>query len=266
MWSSLGAECPYQDRGRPSLIAAKSVGRLIRGEFMVWLIGVASSIVGAAIWAVIGYGIEARRERTGELAGQWFQITYNPKDTDVVWSIEWIDVKHQGERVSGTMWRIYPESFDRRWSFNGVFARSFIRCPYLPTRGDGGEGFMKLYMFKRSNCLGRFIQDLPKNVDFGPSYVEFAAPLEWIRAGSDDQGAVVKLLATVPKEQMISRLPSRVRKQLQRRMDGMSTTDVVLRNLGYGNALPDMTGPLAMERERLLREDATRKEEPGSAV
>jgi len=120
---------------------------------------------------------------------------------------------------------------------------------------------MKLYAFRHSNCLGRFISDMPRNVEFGPAYVEFAAPLEWIRVGGEDEPAVLQKLNEQSREEMMRMLPHKVQRKLTQRLSDATMTSRVLRQLAYGNILSDMAGPLAIERERLREERERLKDE-----
>ncbi len=218
---------------------------------MVLVVGTVSSIIGAAVWTLIAYVISSRRQRSGAVAGNWYQITYDPKDSSIVWSIEWIEAVHKSDTVAGTTWRIYPHHFDRRWRFQGRCCDARIRAQYWADRGNGGEGSMKLYQLLRSNYLGRFEEEQVKSYEIGPSFVDFAAPIEWIRVGSDDESAVLAKLKAIPEAEMLTNLPRRIRRRLQNSLARDRLSQKTFRALAFGSCLVDMSGPLANEVERV---------------
>lgn len=220
---------------------------------MVWIVGVISSLIGAAVWASIAYAIEIRRQRSGAVAGHWYQITYDPNNSAEVWSIEWVEALHRNETVSGCMWRIYPHHFDRRWHFQGRCHDARIRVHYWADRGNGGEGSMKLYMLLRSNYLGNFEEEKVNSFGIGPSFVDFAAPIEWIRVESDDEPPVLSKLRTLPEADITAHLPRRIKNKLQERLAEDPMSQKIYRALAFGSCLNDISGPLANEVERLRK-------------
>jgi hypothetical protein len=228
---------------------------------------VASSLIGAAVWAIIALALDAARHRRGAIAGHWYQVTFDPDDTTKVWSIELVVVKHYRESISGTMWRIYPAHFDRRWTFDGRCRDYFVRAQYWADRGDGGEGTLKLFRYRRSNCAGRFEEEQPRSVGFGASFIEFAAPMEWIRVDGDQEPAVLDKIATMPESRLSQNLPKRISRGLQRRLAKHSGRDGARPPLTYRGAMYDPTGP-AVEAERLREQHherwaATKREREG---
>lgn len=215
----------------------------------------ASSVIGAALWASATYAVVARRNRLGALAGHWYQVTFDPDDSGKVWSIEWVEVRHNKQTVTGTNWRIYQSHFDRRWKFSGRYQGSFLRAQYWADQGDGGDGYMKLFRYNRSGCLGRFEEDQPRTLQANPTFVAFAAPLEWIRVGGDDEPLILDKLRTLDRERLVAQLPRRIRRRLNDRLDEVPIGERVYRALSYGSAVADMSGPLALELERLRRQD-----------
>jgi hypothetical protein len=84
---------------------------------MVWLVSILLGLVATALWELLEAGIRAWRERSGPLAGDWYQVTYNVEDKDMArepWSIEWIQIRHRGHTLSGTFWRIFCCYYDRQ--------------------------------------------------------------------------------------------------------------------------------------------------------
>jgi hypothetical protein len=214
---------------------------------MAWLIGIGTGLVSAAIWAAVALLIEYRRHRSGPLAGDWYQVTFDPNVADKIWSIEFLEVKHLRDKVFGNMWRIYPAHYDRQWTFSGLFRYHFLRAQYACTRGDGRDGMMKLAPYSRSNCAGRFEEDQPTSVEFGATFAEFKAPLEWIKVGCDQEPAVIDRLEEAPQWQYSEYLPRRVLRKLTKRAERMTGGDRVLRALSYCGALNDLSSPLAMQ-------------------
>jgi hypothetical protein len=161
------------------------------------------------------------------------------------------------------MWRIYPQYFDRRWRFQGRCHDGKIRAYYWADRGNGGEGDMKLYLVLRSNYLGGFQEERASEFRIGPSYIDFAAPIEWIRVDSDDEPAVVTRLREIPVAQVTSYLPRRVCRRLQDKLSDASVGQRVLRALAFGSCLQgDMSGPLANEVERLRQAARNSEQQP----
>jgi hypothetical protein len=231
---------------------------------MVLVVGVISSLIGAAVWAIIAYFIEMQRQRSGVAAGDWYQITYDPQDTGKVWSVEWVEAFQRNDTITGTMWRIYPEHFNRRWKFQGRCHDRKIRAQYWATRGNGGEGSMKIHMLRPSNYLGSFEEEVVNSFQIGPSFVDFAAPVEWIGVQSDDEPVVLAELRKVSEADMIAYLPGRICRRLHDRLSQDPRSQKIFRALAFGACLYDLSGPLANEVERLRRigPDAVQPSQP----
>jgi hypothetical protein len=222
------------------------------------VVGLVTALVGAAVWEACRALFLARRERHGPLAGNWYQVTYDPADESRVWSIEWVEVKHHKDFLHGTMWRIYSGNFDRRWKFEGRYIDSFAISSYWADRGDGKNGSMLLYRHRPSGCIGRFMQAQPSNIDFNLRREGFSAQVEWIHLGSDSEILVLGMLREANLQDLRSHLPPRVYKRLSHRLSLPPSPAPAWRSLSYGSALTDLSGPLASEVERLRSERATR--------
>jgi hypothetical protein len=223
---------------------------------MVLVVGIISSLIGATVWAIIAYIIENKRLRSGKVAGDWYQITFNPKNDKEVWSIEWVEALQKGETITGTMWRIYPEHFNRRWSFQGRCHDTNIRAQYWATRGNGGEGSMTLYMWGKSTFLGNFNEERANSYGIGPSFVDFKAPIHWIeaKAHSEDEPPVLAKLRQISEAEMVAHLPRRICRRLTRRLAEDPRSQKIFRALAFGSCLSgDLNGPLANEVERLRK-------------
>jgi hypothetical protein len=232
---------------------------------LVLVVGIISSLIGAAVWAIVAYIIENQRQKSGVAAGQWYQITYNPDDDKEVWSIEWVEALQKGETITGTMWRIYPEHCNRRWSFQGRCHDTNIRAQYWATRGNGGEGSMKLYMWRRSTFLGNFEEERANSFGIGPSFVEFAAPIEWIEVHSEDEPLVLAELRKISEAEMVAHLPRRICRRLTGRLAEDPVSQKIFRSLAFGTCLyGDLNGPLANEVERVRKAGKDNTQAPQS--
>src|SRR4051794_5614839 len=100
------------------------------------------AVVGALIWPLIVGLAWLWATRFGSASGLWLQITYGPDDEDgtgPIWSVEIVRARQLGKRIIGTMWRTYPVSLKRRWSFSGHRNGIALLGRYRKTRGRRGE-------------------------------------------------------------------------------------------------------------------------------
>jgi hypothetical protein len=242
---------------------------------MVWLVSILLGLVATALWELLEAGIRAWRERSGPLAGDWYQVTYNVEDKDMArepWSIEWIQIRHRGHTLSGTFWRIFCCYYDRQWSFEGRFNDGEIIGHYWAVRGEGGRGILALSRLSNGMYKGEFRE---RNNIFEALSIrsEYSGnPLEWIRVGSGGEERILPWLHLMPPDDSDQRyLPRRIRKLLRQRLTvpyDIESGSRVLEAMGYATGLIDLTGPLAIERERrrARRERAEResKADPGA--
>ena len=112
---------------------------------------------------------------------------------------------------------------------------------------------MKIHMLRPSNYLGSFEEEVANSFQIGPSFVDFAAPIEWIEVQSDDEPIVLAELRTVAEADIISYLPRRICRKLHDRLSQDPRSQKIFRALAFGACLQDMSGPLANEVERLRR-------------
>jgi hypothetical protein len=201
------------------------------GSAEVWIVSILSTLVGAAISAVLGHIVRIVQFRRGSLAGNWYSVTYSSEDpgmTGEPWSIEWIEVRHHGQTVTGTMWRIYKAHFNRRWSFRGRYEESEILGYYRATRGEGGRGNFALMAlnnwffkggFQERQVLFEAIQSSHCSSSAGLIPISigyFGMPLVWIRVGSSAQERIVPCLCKISAEEVAPHVPRRVHKKLKR--------------------------------------------------
>src|SRR5450432_2098616 len=89
---------------------------------MAILVGIVVSIAGTAVWQALLWIARVRKDRSGTLAGLWYQVTYYADDSDmkrIPWSVEVIGVSHNAGVIRGKMWRAHSPHFERRWDFLG---------------------------------------------------------------------------------------------------------------------------------------------------
>lgn len=206
---------------------------------LVWVVGIATSLIAGALWAALAQVVARRAHGRGALAGFWYQVTFDPENEENAWSIEVVEVKHHGDRLTGTMWRVWPEAFLRRWSFDGRYNGLFIRSVYDRTRDDrvnikpdsprmtgSGSGLMKLYRDDNGCCRGRFFDDRIEGIGFGPQFVDFTARLEWVKFEGAKEDFVMQLLRSDEEDFSDAGLPGRIRRRLRRRLDSRAGRQV----------------------------------------
>jgi hypothetical protein len=238
------------------------------GPALILVVGVVSSVIGAAVWALIVYLANARRQRSGAAAGDWYEITYDPRNSSRVWSIEWVESRHQGHSLNGVIWRLYPDNLDYRWHFHGRCNDARIWLHYWTDRGNGGDGSIKLYQLRRSNYLGRFEEEIVDSFKMVPSLVDVSSPMEWIRVGSVREAGVMKMLQTVDETELLVHLPRRIKRKLRERL-GLGQAEAECRPLAFGDVLSDLDNSLVSlktrhEGSRTSADKSEREHSPGA--
>jgi hypothetical protein len=190
------------------------------------LISMMSSLGGPVlgiVCAVIGGGVleysknlRASSPSKDSVIGRWYwQVTYRPGETNwrAIWSIELVRIYRDGEKIWGTMYRVYPAHFTRRWEFTGYLRRE--RHLILNYRSIGKEfgvdGTMQLGILTKRNWCGTF-EAIPEPASegrvraaqadsamsrIGPDFSEKAL-VEWVAADHDPDDAVRGFLALLP--------------------------------------------------------------------
>lgn len=196
----------------------RSEGKGSRGcsAMEAWLIGIGSGIIAAALLAFCKARYQAIRDLRGPLSGDWYQITYDPEDANKIWSVEWIEVKHHGDFLRGTMWRIFPRNFDRRWAFEGRRRDSSVISVYWADRGEGGDGTMSLLKATPRKSIGRFWEYKPSINGNDIHYGDFSAPIQWVRTDGETGARVLEEVRKVPEPVLRENLPRRILKRVQR--------------------------------------------------
>jgi hypothetical protein len=167
---------------------------------MIWTaIVLAVGIAPAAAWSV-----RYLREFRGDLAGYWYQVTYDPKDKkleDPCWSIELMRVRHRGDTVEGTMWRIFPDEFYKKWSWEGRSEGAFVIGSYFASRRSkaGGSGNFFLMEIGEGRVKGDFmcivIEDTASG---GVGLAPEMWPMEWLRVDRCSGNPLAAWIETLP--------------------------------------------------------------------
>lgn len=87
------------------------------------------------------------REKPSSVDGNWLQVTYDPADVNLAelpWSIEWVAAQADEGELRGAMWRVWPQHFERSWTFAGVCEDAGIRGSYNEWTGQGRSGTFNL--------------------------------------------------------------------------------------------------------------------------
>lgn len=278
------ASMPPIDTGRLRHSDDAWQGSMNQDPILVWVVGIATSLIAGALWATLARFVARNTNGRGELAGYWYQVTYDPDNDENVWSVEVIEVKHHADRITGTMWRVWPEAFLRRWSFSGEYSNLLYRALYKRTREDrssaehrhmrehgaspahaprrngSGSGFMKLYKDDAGCCQGRFVEEGIKSVEFGPQIVEFGARLEWIKFQGAGEDFVIQLLLHDADKFSGNGLPPRIRRRLQWRIEGRTIRSDWLFNFAMSSWIFNPAGPLvAQMAKRQMQEERLRQ-------
>jgi hypothetical protein len=210
-----------------------------------WIVGVSCSLIAAVIAFTVRGTFDAWRSRknarSGQLAGEWYQITYDPNDWSKLWSIEWLNVSHHYDTIEGTMWRVWRHPcaqphFDRQWKFLAHFRNGFLVGHYWSESGDGGDGSLHLRHPRRSYCQGKFQEELPTG-DPGAFNVNFEAPLDWIRVGSDNEPRVLNYFDQARRTNRM--VDTKIRRRVEERMRHLRQGIEDRRPLSYGCVLKD---------------------------
>jgi hypothetical protein len=152
---------------------------------MPW--GVIGVVIGLLPFALMGirYVLSLR----GPLAGYWYQVTYARTDeqmTEPCFSIELMRLRHWRDTVKGTWWRIYPEAFNKKWSWEGRVTGALIIGSYFAWRKSkaGGSGnFFMMEIDAEGRAKGHFMCVVVEDTKSGGvGYEPLVQPMEWLRA------------------------------------------------------------------------------------
>lgn len=151
---------------------------------MVW------TAIGLALACVpfVGWGARSLSEFRGNLAGYWYQVTYDPGDgklAEPCYSIEFMRLRHRGDTVKGTWWRIYPDDFEKKWTWKGQVEGSFVIGSYFASKRSkaGGSGNFFMMEIGEGRVKGHFMCVVIDDMASGGVGVEPRMwPMEWLRA------------------------------------------------------------------------------------
>lgn len=57
-------------------------------DHLEWVVGIATGLITSLILFSAKFVYDWRRHRSGPLAGNWHQVTYDPVDSQRLWSVE----------------------------------------------------------------------------------------------------------------------------------------------------------------------------------
>jgi hypothetical protein len=232
------------------------------------------ALVGAALYEPIKHGLAAMHARQPPLRRWYWQVTYQSRDMgwDALWSIELVEVLSRGHQVWGTMYRVYPSRFKRRWKFNGRLFEDRRLCLVYESVGEdyGSNGTVSLGVISRWLWCGAFqqIPDAERTVELrvndferretrriGPDFTEESL-IEWIAADDDSDDPVRGLFASIPDGSSITpklavgHLPKRARRVLLEPPPFPSSFFRGLQAVGSQISLLTMSAPERARRER----------------
>jgi hypothetical protein len=237
---------------------------------IAFAIGISATIFGDVAAEKTRNAISAARARKAPLRRWYWQVTYPPGDETWAkpWSIELVEVHRHGDRVTGTMYRVYPDRFERRWEFQGwlVDSRHLVLTYRSVGEDYGANGTLTLGVLGRWLWSGTFkaIPDPERDAALrgtgprspgrriGPDFTEEAL-IEWIAADHRGDDPVRTLLASIPFDSEIA--PAAIGRQLPRKprevlLEPPPYYGWLTRGLQYQGALTTMEGVYATERWR----------------
>jgi len=168
---------------------------------MVWT---AVGLALACIPLMIG-GVRYLGEYRGDLAGYWYQVTYDPKDEqmgEACWSIELMRLRHRRDSVKGTWWRIYPEHFYKKWTWEGKLEGAFVIGSYFASRKSksGGSGNFFMMEIGEGRVKGHFMCVLVEDMaSGGVGFEPETWPMEWIRVDRCNGAALANWVESLPE-------------------------------------------------------------------
>ncbi len=184
---------------------------------MGFLWGILSSLTATALVAGIVARMRRQRERTGEVAGYWLQVTYEVGDTErkkPARSVELLELRHHRADLTGTMWRLYCSDYAKRWSFVGRSEHGVVSGVYWATRDPRG-GFGSLLMTQEDRWLysGEFFWTVyERSSEDGELHVtRRPEPLEWIALQGCHDVGVQKIVQRYLENGNTEYLPVRCR-------------------------------------------------------
>jgi hypothetical protein len=158
------------------------------------------ALLGALLWPTLVGLAWLWGSRRGALSGFWLQLTYGPEDEDMqgrIWSVEIVRVRQLGHHLRGSMWRVYPAAFERRWHFVGRRDSDTLRGLYTLNRGTGGgSGLFHLLRLGEGPWSGQFLHSFAQHAGKSQTTLrreDYA--LEWVRLSGLRTGHFTEWLA-----------------------------------------------------------------------
>ncbi len=179
-------------------------------------VGFIAALAGAIAYEPLKQTLGALRAKKPPLSRWYWQVTYRSGDKsfDQLWSIELVQVFSRGKRIWGTMYRVYPNRYERRWDFEGrVQGERHLSLVYHSVGEDyGSNGTISLGALGRWLWCGAFqqIPEVERGVQLqgqpperrqtrrvGPDFTEESL-IEWIAADREVDDPVRAFLASIP--------------------------------------------------------------------
>ncbi|HWP33254.1 MAG TPA: hypothetical protein VNL97_05855 [Solirubrobacterales bacterium] len=234
-------------------------------------LGVVAALIGATLYEPIKHGMAAWGARKPPMRRWYWQVTYKARDHDwgELWSIELVEVFCSTTKIWGTMYRVYPSRYERRWKFSGrLFDAKRLSLVYESVGEDyGSNGTVSLGVMSRWLWCGAFqqIPDIERVVELshdeperratrriGPDFTEESL-IEWIAADNEANDAVRGFFASIPQGSALNpsiaakHLPKRARRVLLEAPPFPTSVFRGLQAVGSQISLLTMSAP---ERER----------------
>jgi hypothetical protein len=180
-----------------------------------FVVGFLAALMGAIAYEPLKATWGAMSAKRPPLRRWYWQITYHPDDRDWtrMWSVELVEVFVRGRKVWGTMYRVNPGNFQRRWQFEGMLhGRRHLSLVYHSTGDDyGANGTVDLGVLDRWLWCGTFhmVPEVARGIELmgeslnkgllpriGPDFSE-ESRIEWLAADSDPNDPVRGYLASI---------------------------------------------------------------------
>jgi hypothetical protein len=182
-----------------------------------FFLGIITGVLGAAVWELLTNGSRWWAERRGAVAGNWLQVTYGPDDhtrSDIIWSIEFLELRHYKIKMHGTMWRLYPTDYAKRWTFEGRYEHAVVLGVYAADRDvRGGFGLLLMRFVQSWMYVGEFFETVVKPTRVGFEVTRNSQPMEWVNIASCNRTVVDKIMSRYLGNAQ-EYLPCRVRRAL----------------------------------------------------
>jgi hypothetical protein len=225
------------------------------------------TLIGALLWPALVGIAWLWGSRRGALSGFWLQLAYGPDDENMsgrVWSIEIVQARQLGHHLRGTMWRVYPVEFERRWHFVGRRDKDTLRGLYTVNRSTGGgNGLFHLLGLGEGTWSGQFLHSYAEAAGKSEAVLhreDYA--LEWIRLRRLRKGPLTEWLEGMAPD-VRELYPPHVRRML---WNDLSFTQSLSLRFSAAAALVDPRPLLEYQRAMLAEAALSGEAEVADAV